>query len=562
MGGPWCFVEIEGSSKTEKEYCDIPFCNEPDCVVFSKEANFYSHYTDFDSTVTNITFGIKIWNPDSFLEANVRIALTLFPLPLSGKEIQDAGIGIEVFMSNKKCGLSFGSVDAAEYEPFFGRLKSVEYTFFSLTWGGGFVSLNKIGVGKPIFIAEYKRKKLLLDKKKDKFLYYSIQGANILWSFPFCSEDNKCEIHTTSSLFQRYWPLGINSVGHDLNFFVRAFHSANIRLLQSPTVEYPRVDINLQDKNNITRIQMTEYEGGSRATLIELTSLQLLDYWNWREFSVSLFADTLSLYRTKETGTYLITELKNDILRKMRWFSISSEDSVAHWTLFCKPSEFSNPPPAWLPECALDVKENGYNGSQAVTNEGLPCLPWASENLLPAAGRKLYPTNKSFKYWNYCRDPKNQNEGTYCYAVSIKEKNKISKKYCRLRNCKSAECKMAGTGNDYIGKVNTTRSNRMCQFWTAKRTTNVQSTTPAQGLKNFLQNYLKPKAKIKQQKSEYEQLLAMHNISISKDNNTGRNIIFVHPVLQKYLNDSLYADLAVINAENFCRNPSRNVAGK
>lgn len=70
--------------------------------------------------------------------------------------------------------------------------------------------------------------------------------------------------------------------------------------------------------------------------------------------------------------------------------------------------------------------------------------------------------------------------------------------------CRSSECRMAGTGNDYIGKLNTTRSNRTCQFW--------NTNTP-------------------------------------------------HPINSTYLNGTLYADQNVTLAKNFCRDPSRNIAG-
>lgn len=100
--------------------------------------------------------------------------------------------------------------------------------------------------------------------------------------------------------------------------------------------------------------------------------------------------------------------------------------------------------------------------------------------------------------------------GTYCYALNQAKENKVQKTYCRIRKCKSAECRMAGTGNDYIGKVNTTRTNRTCRPWFASNTSDT---------------------------------------------------LYWHQVPEALVNNSLYADLSVETAKNFCRNPSRNIAG-
>lgn len=84
---------------------------------------------------------------------------------------------------------------------------------------------------------------------------------------------------------------------------------------------------------------------------------------------------------------------------------------------------------------------------------------------------------------------------------------KIQKSFCHLRKCKSEQCRIAGTGNDYIGGLRTTRSNRTCSSWRIKDDT------------------------------------ASH----------------IH---RQIWNDSLFGDMSVEKAENFCRNPSRDISGK
>lgn len=79
--------------------------------------------------------------------------------------------------------------------------------------------------------------------------------------------------------------------------------------------------------------------------------------------------------------------------------------------------------------------------------------------------------------------------------------------YCHLRRCKSEQCRIAGTGNDYIGGLRTTRSNRTCSSWVINAyTANVMN--------------------------------------------------------RQVWNDSLFGDMSIEKAENFCRNPSRDVSGK
>lgn len=124
-------------------------------------------------------------------------------------------------------------------------------------------------------------------------------------------------------------------------------------------------------------------------------------------------------------------------------------------------------------------------------------------------------------------------QGSYCYTISRDRKNLVEKNYCSLRKCKSAECRMAGTGNDYIGKMNVTRSNRACQRWLV-RTNNISNETNMNTTANL-------------------------NVTLNRRN---INVIQYHEVDPQFLNGSLYADMSAEVAENFCRNPSRTIAGK
>ncbi|KAG5896415.1 hypothetical protein JTB14_022498 [Gonioctena quinquepunctata] len=505
IGGPWCFVENEDTDKIEKEYCDVPFCDDPECLVFTKNSQTHMHYTDFNQSLENLTFGIKLWDSDTFSEANARLVLSVMALPLTGKEIEDGGVGIEIVIGNNVSALRYGNNDKPEYEPTFGILKSTEFTKFSLSWHAGFITLSLEGQLKPIFLAEYKTNKNLLGLKKNEFFYYSPQGNNLLWYFPFCKDDSECDVHTTTGEeFQQFWPLREKDLTYDLYVHVRAHHSARILFLASPTSDYPRVKLILSGKNSNTMITAVEYKGASDVILKEMQVSSVLDYWEWREFSIGFFGNNMNLYVKKPLGLQVMAELTDDIFRKMRWFSVSSENTVAHWSFFCTPPKFSNPPPAFLPECALNAEEPNYKGTQDITSEGLPCLPWSAHKLI---GEEVTFSNESvLRAWNYCRDQSGANKGTYCYAISRTPDKKVEKKYCRLRKCKSEQCRMAGTGNDYIGSLSTTRSNRTCAPW------------------------------------------VFDSFATRAPN-------------RKIWNDTLFPDMAAVKAKNHCRNPSRNISG-
>lgn len=380
-------------------------------MVFTKNTAVYSHYTDLNHTLTNLTFGVKLWDSDGYLDAHARLVLSVMALPVTGKQMQDLGIGIELYISNRKSGLTFGVKGDIEYEETHQVLKSTEYTFFSLTWESGFITLNREGVTKPIFLQEFRIKDNLLGFRKNQFKYYSASGTNVMWSFPFCDDDFECDVHTTvNEVFQQYWPLRQTETGCDLVFYIRGFHSANLLLVASPAVEYPRVEISLNTDNK-TRVVVLEYHKAPLTVLKEVSLPNVINYWQWRKFSVSIFANTLNLYWVKELTSHVIFELKHEVFRKMRWFSPNSVDTPVMWTFFCEPPAFAQAPQAFPPECALNAREPDYKGSQDVTKGGLPCLPWSGKELLPHDVRESFPNKSVFAAWNYCRDPTGDKKG-------------------------------------------------------------------------------------------------------------------------------------------------------
>ncbi|XP_076269016.1 LOW QUALITY PROTEIN: uncharacterized protein LOC143201686 [Rhynchophorus ferrugineus] len=510
LGGPWCLVENDEQDYIEKEYCDIPFCDDRECSVFARNYQTYTHYTDFNgSAMASLKFDLKLWNSDDFNNASARLVLSVLALPLTGKEIDVLGVGVEIFISNKQSGLRFGNKDKPDFEDTPGLLTSTNFTTFALSWDRGFITFGVEGRMRPIFLAEIRTKNNLLGFQRDKFDFYSVQGTNVLWNIPFCLEDDECDVHTTTGgLFQRFWPLRQKDIVYDLYLYVRAFHSASLLITASPVSDYPHFKMVLYGPNGFTRFTVKEHEGASEIVLKEIQLEDIVSYWEWSEFSVSFFANSLQIYMKKAIGMHSILEEKHDIFRTLRWFSVGSANGVAHWSFYCAPPEFARPPVALLPECALNPNEPDYKGTQDVTSSGLPCLPWSGAKMLPPEAEGMYPDwTARLQARNYCRDPVGGGQGTFCYALSRNSTKTIEKRFCRLRRCKSQLCKMAGTGNDFIGQVSVTRGNRMCDSWDPNPET------------------------------------AVHF-----------NYMFT-------FNDSYFAEMKASDARNFCRNPSRDVSG-
>ncbi|XP_015601165.1 uncharacterized protein LOC107270578 isoform X2 [Cephus cinctus] len=98
---------------------------------------------------------------------------------------------------------------------------------------------------------------------------------------------------------------------------------------------------------------------------------------------------------------------------------------------------------------------------------------------------------------------------------------------------------MAGTANDYIGTLSVTRSGRTCAKWMSdydlEKLKKANETTTQRNDKNPTERIVQPVT-----------------------SNINKPVHAVNPV---YFNDSLYPERNVINASNYCRDPSRNIAG-
>lgn len=112
---------------------------------------------------------------------------------------------------------------------------------------------------------------------------------------------------------------------------------------------------------------------------------------------------------------------------------------------------------------------------------------------------------------------------------------------------------MAGTANDYVGTLSHTRSNRTCAAWMSDYDY-IQSKSLTGAILNsiLLKNEKLKQTIMNKTMKMINPLLSDKNLEMIKP---------IHQVDKKYFNDSLYPEQSVRNASNYCRNPSRNIAG-
>lgn len=141
---------------------------------------------------------------------------------------------------------------------------------------------------------------------------------------------------------------------------------------------------------------------------------------------------------------------------------------------------------------------------------------------------------------------------------------------------------MAGTANDYIGTLSTTRSGRTCAKWlsdydleqmrrrnaSSSSTTRASSGTPKTIRAISRRKHSSPERDVSPGPSPRTPLVKSSSkqpspklLEAEPAEAEFKAIKPVHRVDRAYWNDSLYPERSVRNASNYCRDPSRNIAG-
>ncbi|XP_034933801.1 uncharacterized protein [Chelonus insularis] len=547
-GGPWCYVDSENIETVHKEYCDIPFCDDRDCLVYTREFDDYSIITKMNYTVGNITVWLKFWNPADQQKTGARILFSHLPIPSLGKNIADEWkAGTEIFISNIYSGMVYPEFDVeTNFEVTPHILSGKKWSGFIVSWSYGLISVYALGSTKPLFIQEYAVKNSTTDLYPDGFLYYGITGGGLLWNMDSCQE--ACEVHTTfGEKYQRVWPIRQIYSEYTIEVFVRVFSEFLIQLYTSPAVEYPCITIKIAFTNRVLVIH--EDIDHSIVYISETFNRDLLDYWEWRNFIFIFSPSTLHILIDHNSIIRQVLYLEHHLLAyKWRWFSISSI-GIAHWTLYCAPEAADAVEEPTPPNC-LTTKADEYSGSQWFAKTLSPCIPWTSK-YIPENERQdiLFPEKSVLNATNKCRNPTNNPNGPYCYITFFPAAtDKFYRQDCTIRKCRSADCRMAGTANDYTGTLAVTHSGRECAPW----------------LSDYDSEQLEKQKKSRELHSE---LSKADKKSAIKINEIRRNlekkdtIKPIHPVNPEYFNDTLYPERNAKDASNYCRDPSQSAAG-
>nr|XP_012137590.1 PREDICTED: uncharacterized protein LOC100884062 [Megachile rotundata] len=535
VGGPWCYVEQDNFEYVQKEYCDIHFCDDRDCVVLTKNVSHYGVLTKLHAPSGNATFWFKLWNPDDEKRAEAKVLLSLLPVPATAELIaEDWTAGVELLFANSGSRQTFPKYEDEEgFEDTPEILLGTKWTGIWITWGGGFVSAGIEGSMKPILMQEYKKKRGITSLYPETFFYYGLRGTNILWSPPFCQ--SYCEVYTTFGIdFSKVWAMQRHNDTEDIRFFVRASQNIHIRLYETPALEYPSVTVIIG--KDVTSLTYQESEESTKHYLKEIATRGLLDFWSWREFAISIFGGHFRLFSQKTRGAIEILYMNENFFATLRWFSIGSEKTIAQWTLFCPPEEADAVEDPWPPNCVSDFRDFEYKGSQWTTINEIPCIPWISSQVQSEDKvDEKFTDGSALKALNKCRNPTHDPNGPYCYAYKPWE-----------------NCRMAGTANDYIGTLSKTRSGRTCDFWPiGPGSQSLTSTTKANVVTIPPLRLRTGNPNVFVFGSPKKSTTPKPKPAMPTSVRNGR----------KGFNNTMYPEGSAKNASNYCRNPSRNIAG-
>lgn len=187
-----------------------------------------------------------------------------------------------------------------------------------------------------------------------------------MWDFASCNEAEQCQEHITFHPYPNlYWALHQDQMSYYLLVFVRSFHSAIVFFSISPHSEYPRIAIQMGLPTNASKvIFQSQYKCDS--VILEVNNLTI-DYWKWTQLYFQFFDKEIHVLKDSEGSRKGILKVKHELINMLRWFSIGSDHSITHWSLYCLPEDL---PPAYPPDCGMTPNDIYYKGTQWVSESG------------------------------------------------------------------------------------------------------------------------------------------------------------------------------------------------
>ncbi|KAL4096525.1 hypothetical protein QTP88_021464 [Uroleucon formosanum] len=455
-GGPWCYASVDGT--IVPDYCDTSGCDDGVChwtLINSGGISAHGHYTAIpisdgdDDSGGLVSFELKTWDP-----ALVRTAQPLFRVSLTAYPTGSSSDGFEVPVP----------VDV------FARSGTAQAVRVDVSWRNGFVVLT---AGNPSDAREVFN--LELNTTLSPVAYLSFTGGHSPVAVRFADCDLRTagqEEHVTNSQeAYRIFPLKKTIVStSQLSFSVRAVISASVTYYTAPARQTPRliIDFAAQPVQQIKIFYKEKPNCEEQIIFNRSYKTDVISYWKWHQYKITIEDKTLQLIKVtneREKNPTIMLNITDFKLRLFHWFAIGSK-TVAHWTLYCSAPEFYPLPEAALPECVISESGENYRGTQWITEEGDPCVPWNVSSVRTLVKESALIDQSYAKAKNYCRNPTKDPDGPYCYvAVADRKNSEVEKRSCRVRKCRNTKCSVAGIATDYLGKLNKTMSNRTCLKW-------------------------------------------------------------------------------------------------
>lgn len=487
IAGPYCYVNNleqlfeSNGSVIMKEYCLVPFCDlfelglyNPSLSVAEEfaslgisvvnghsEDKYYTHFTKFVTEKQQLTFDLKLWSPSQIHESEIRIVISALPVPVDSDNLRSWEMGFEVVLSMNRSGVTPTSKEDISWTETPQILTGSHWVNLTMQWGLGFISLKNREDEEnsaPLFIYSFTPKENSIFALSNSTLYYSLVGSPM---FFIQNITNGSPSNCDEHITTR----------EDYTRYFPLVHEYESKIMNFYIKSYGNCGVlfrmsPIQATVPDIKLILSGTNGGSYLTL----------RWpNNTEESLGHFSFHLLSYTT---WTHIIIKIaKNRFQLFVDAFSGMNvlldvinthfnilqwfsigSNSTSFWHFRCEP----NVTDSKSEDCSVSTSGKGYSGRHWITKTGQPCLPWVAK--YARKDEQHFDIDGSIEEAiNYCRNTNNNDKGAFCYVYNIQEDMKVHKELCDVPKC--VTCRKSGIGTDFDSPLNFTVSNRKCQFW-------------------------------------------------------------------------------------------------